>query len=115
MGIQVSRMYGFTNSIVIHQSNSSLGSVVVLPQLGAMAVSRNVQRNLLALFILLILQRLAVLSRGIPHLTEHFFFGFSVAALAGTMFRMIHAFIGSPRRGVPFQTLSPHPVMRAEI
>jgi hypothetical protein len=102
-------MYGFTNSIVIDGGGSSLGFVLVLPQLPAMAFSRHAQRNLFALFILLILQCLAVVSCAIPHLTEHFFFGFSVAALAGTMIRMIHAFIGSPRRGMPFQTTFAQP------
>ena len=55
-------MYGFTNSIVIDRGNSSLGFVLVLPQLPAMASSRHVQ-NLLALFILLILQCLVNVSR----------------------------------------------------
>jgi hypothetical protein len=99
-------MYGFTNSIVIDRGNSSLGFVLVLPQLPTMASSRHVQ-NLLALFILLILQSFAVRSCAIPHLTEHFFFGFSVAALAGTTFRMIHACIGSLRRGMHFRHFRP--------
>jgi hypothetical protein len=107
-------MYGFTNSIVIDRGNSSLGFVLVLPQSPAVAFSRPVQRNLLALFILLILQCLAVLSCAIPHLTEHFFFGFSVAALAGTIIRMTHAFIGSPREACHFRQLLPNQVVRAE-
>src|SRR5439155_20815267 len=97
-------MYGFTNGIVIDRDNSSLGLVPVPPQLPVMAFSRHAQRNLLAFFIVLILQCLVVSSCAILHLTEHFFFGFSVAALAGTMIRMIHTFIGSPRTGMPFQT-----------
>jgi hypothetical protein len=74
-----------------------------------------VQRNLLAFLILLILQCLAVFSCAIPHLTEHFSFGLSVAASAGTMMRMIHAFIGSPQKECHFRQLLPNQVVRAEI
>jgi hypothetical protein len=96
-------MYGFTDSIVIDRGKSSVGFVLVLPQLPAMAFSRHAQRNLLVLLTLLIPQCLAVLSCATPHLTEHFFFGFSVAALAGTMFSTIHAFIGSPGEACHFR------------
>ena len=56
-------MYGFTKSIVIDRGNSSLGFVLVRQQSPPMAFSRDVQRNLLALFILLILQCLVNVSR----------------------------------------------------
>jgi hypothetical protein len=73
-------MFGFTNSIVSDRDNSSLGFVLVLRQLPAITSSRQVQSNLLALLILLILQCPALLSCAIPYLTEHFFFGFPVEA-----------------------------------
>ncbi len=114
-GNTVSRMYGFTNSIVIDRGNSSLGFVIVLLQLPAMAFfasrakesSRSFHSPDSAMPCCSFLRD--------PALDRAFLFRLLRGGIGRHNDPHDPCFIRSPRTGMPLQTLSPHQVVRAVI